>query len=123
MVEISDSRMKRAAALAAFALISASVVTGAYLFVQKFLTDRQSAMFEPEKPKPTVARRETRTSGPGNAATKNGTRPAGGPPPQTATEVGQAAIQRQLQTLDEINKINEMNRRLMEQQQRMQNRR
>lgn len=119
---MNGSWVKRAAALAAFALVSASVVTGAYFFVQKFLADRNSALYEPGRPKPSLTRHETRTTTtrPHGAAQSGA---PGAPPPQSAAEVGQAAIQRQLQTLDEINRINEMNRRLMEQQQRMQNRR
>jgi hypothetical protein len=40
--------------------------------------------------------------------------------PPSAVNPGNDAVQRSLRTLDEINRINEMNRRLQEQQQRTQ---
>ena len=112
---------KRAAALVIFAVIATSLVTGAYLLLERFLQDRQSAMSHLRRPDRTSSLRRNSTGAttvPGGDASRRNPNP-GGPPPVHNT--GEAAIQRQLKTLEEINRINEMNRRLMDQQQRMQN--
>src|SRR5436853_4638597 len=106
---------RRALPIFVFAVVATSLVTGVYLATRQFLKDRQSAIADhPLTPGATARRVETR----------NGTRPTtqAGPHPietlpgQTAAAAGQAAIQQQLKTIDDINRINEMNRRLMEQQ-------
>lgn len=52
-------------------------------------------------------------------ARKSGKMAPGMPQPYTSTNAaGDAAVQRSMRTLEEINRINEMNRRMTEQQQR-----
>jgi hypothetical protein len=113
---------RRAAPFLVFAAVSTGLVTGAYLFLERFFQDRQSALFSPHpRESENVQRRENRNGSQSTTTTgKNGKRP-NELPGQTAAEAGQAAIQQQLKTLQDINNINEMNRRLMEQQRRMQN--
>jgi len=100
---------------------------GVYIGFQKFLKDRQgTANFTPPK---TTIRRQTPqgtqvqryTPEELEKARKEGTLPPGLKQPPPPTNHANDAVQRSLKTIQEINRINEMNRRLMEQQQRMQN--
>ena len=114
--------MRRAIPFLIFAAVSTALVTGSYLVLQRFLEDRQSAISTPRRESLSASTHRQPGTGEKNSQGKNVQRPAG-LPGQTAADAGQAAIQRQLKTLQEINNINEMNRRLMEQQRRMQNQR
>lgn len=51
---------------------------------------------------------------------KKGITPPGVKQPSQAVTNNEAAVQRSLKTLEEVNRINEMNRRIQEQQERMQ---
>ena len=108
--------------------IGLAVISAAYFLGRKFLRDRESAMnFEPR-----VVRQIQRQVGPQTTtrtytaqeleeARKKGKLPTGMNQAYTPPNAsGDAAVQRSLKTLDEINRINEMNRRLTEQQQRNQ---
>jgi len=120
---ISASQMvKRAIPLVVFAAVMSALVSGSYFALSRFLRDRQSALSTPRRIVDAPAARRQLDQAATARQQNNGTRPnpqAG----QSAAEAGQAAIQRQLKTLEDINNINEMNRRLMEQQRRMQNQR
>lgn len=123
-------KKKRIAVIAAFAAVACLLVWGSYLLVGRFLSDRSATALYDE-PRPPAPRRQAPvtteyTLDDLEAARKKGELPRGMvppaqpvPPPHTS---GHEAIQRSLRTVEEINRINEMNRRLMEQQQRMNNR-
>jgi len=102
------------------------VLLGSYKFLAKFLEDRQSVtgfskrsyrprtIFSPEDGKPKVTRYNAEEL---EEARKQGKLPAGFiPPPTPPSTQPSDTVQRTLDTLEEINRINEMNRRLMEQQ-------
>src|SRR4051812_35250193 len=121
---MQDGAMKKAVYYAVLAGFLALVTTAAYYALARFLRDRQTVMSELNRPTvETRTRSGTQRETPAERARRvaqSGQQPGGGP---AAAAAGEAAIQRQLKTLDEINRINEMNRRLQEQQRRMQNQR
>ena len=111
-----------------FAVLGASFVTGGYWLVHKFLTDRDKILLSAFRPRvtatPKAGERETKryTQKELEEARKKGELPPGlrNPPYQPPVQ-SQDAVQRSLRTVEEINRINEMNRRMMEQQQRIPN--
>jgi hypothetical protein len=122
-------RWKRLAVIGAAILAVGLLIYGASW---KFSHDRESAMnFQPHE---TRVRVERSTSQPVThsysakeieEARKSGKKLPGMNtlPPNLPNNSGEEAVQRSLRTLDEINRINEMNRRLIEQQQRSQQQR
>ena len=106
------------------------LIFGSYMFLKKFLSDRQRVSgfsTRPNRVRHTVKgpnqNSKTYTPEELEKARENGTLPPGMkqmplPPTQLPTD----HIQRSMRTLDEINRINRMNQQLMEQQQRMNNR-
>ncbi|MCB4757317.1 MAG: hypothetical protein LHV69_09885 [Elusimicrobia bacterium] len=110
-------------------VIFSIVLTFAYFTMKKFLRDRQAVEgyglmrrpFSQERPAAGQKEVRTYTQKELEEARRKGQLPGGVrqpylPPPTTTA--GEAAVQRSLRTLEEINKINEMNRRLQEQQRR-----
>lgn len=121
---ITEGTRRRIFFFAALTAALSLVTLGAYALLAKFLGDRQTAMSDTRRPtREQIARRELRRRGAVDAAQAQRPGAAGQPVQRSPADAGQAAIQRQLRTLEEINRVNEMNRRLMEQQQRMQNQR
>ncbi|MCG3206023.1 MAG: hypothetical protein KCHDKBKB_02749 [Elusimicrobia bacterium] len=115
--------------MAVLILALAAGMAGSYLFLRRFLEDRQTAMSyrDPASRNSTTVERKlpdgrtVRTTTENlEEARKQGQQPTGTEPfqPTQAATANDAAVQRTLRTLEEINKINEMNRRLQEQQQR-----
>jgi len=111
------------------AVASALLLGAGYFGLRKFLADRQRMMaFSSYRPRLETAPRNSRevrtyTQKELDEMRKKGTLPSNLKQPYVppaATTAGQDAVQRSLKTLDEINRINEMNRRLQEQQQRRQ---
>ncbi len=104
----------------------ALIGTGVYFLIRKYNRDVRNAMnFEPPVQRvisqtgPQTTTR-TYTEKDLEEARKKGKLPPGALPSNPATAAGDAAVQRSLRTLEEINRINETNRRLIEQQQRQQ---
>ena len=102
------------------------LVTG-YFLLARFLHDRETALgFDRMRPEFNRAGKNQRTYTAKELedAQKKGLLPKNQPftqpyqPPNTTNN--DAAVQRSLRTIEEINRINEMNRRLQEEQQRMQ---
>jgi len=97
-------------------------VTGGYYLMAKFFKDREKILNnEGRYRKPTLRGPEqtikTYTPEELEQAQKNGlVHPPSNPIPQ-----GQADVLRSLNTIEEINRINAMNQRLMEEQRRIQN--
>ena len=113
----------------AMVLAVAGALGGGYVVFQKVLADRQAAMnYNAPRARPPEQPGEGRevktyTAEELEKLRKEGKMPRelqGHTPPANPTAQSDAAVQRTLRTLDEINRINEMNRRLMEQQQRNQ---
>jgi hypothetical protein len=112
-------------------LIAGSLVGGAYLLVKRFQRDRQEALgFRPADDRHPF---ETGTTSDGKTthtytteeleeARRTGKLPKSADPKgvSSAEAANQAAVQRSLKTIEEINRINAMNQRLIEQQQRIQ---
>jgi len=116
-----------------FAAGGAAVVAmaGGYFLAKKFLRDRAAAMnlaagkYTLEKVKNPSANRQvkTYTREEIEKLRKEGKLPAGmrqALPPAQPVLPQDDAVQRSLRTIEEINRINEMNQRLLDQQQRMQ---
>lgn len=108
----------------------AAVLWGSYLLTAKFLKDRNRTLSY--VPPAQMGRRTPSSQGPVRkvytqkeleAARKRGEmpRPMAQPYIPPAQNPNDAAIQRTMRTLEEINKVNEMNQKLMDQQRRMQN--
>jgi hypothetical protein len=101
---------------------------GAYFLTKSFLNERQSMMTNASLkrhirvPQQTSTTKRIYTPQELEEARKKGTLPPSAKqpymPPNTA---GDAAIQQSLRTIEEINKINAMNQKLMDQQRRIQN--
>jgi hypothetical protein len=98
----------------------------AQFVLKKFKIDKQSAMNFEKRPVETrieTTQPVTRTYSQKDIeeARKRGQKlPGVYTPPTLPNAAGDAAVQQSLRTLEEINRINEMNRRLNEQQQRQQ---
>jgi hypothetical protein len=111
-------------------LVAGLVLGGAYLLVEKLLRDRQSAMnfknpkerFLNDQNSLNTPQTKTYTSQELEEMRKKGQKLPGGMQqvlPQTNSAYNESASQRSLRTIDEINRINEMNQRLMDQQRRL----
>lgn len=111
-------------------IIICAVVAAVYVATRKFEHDRTSAMTSPshtfqtreESSRPQTVTR-TYTQKEIEDARKNGKKLPGLAPTNLPGGQADAAVQQSMRTLDEINRINEMNRRLIEQQQRQQQQR
>jgi hypothetical protein len=114
-------------------LALAAVGAGSYFMIKKLQKDREAALsfIPPSQPRPIAMppsqKRETVTYTQKDLEEmrKKGTVPPGvaQPPAQMPQNTGEAAVQRSLRTIDEVNRINEMNRRIQEQQERIRNQR
>jgi len=131
-VDQPTSEKPRLLRIGALALGATALLLIAYGASRKFIHDRESAMnFQPHQIHTQVERESgkpvtrTYTQKEIEDARKQGKKLPGltNLPPNLPNQAGQDAVQRSLRTLDEINRINEMNRRLMEQQQRNQQQR
>jgi hypothetical protein len=112
----------------------AAAVAAGYFLVRKLQKDREAVLsyIPPDRPQPLqnsgLPKRETVTYTEKDLEEMRkkgvpapGVKPPIGPP--AAGTSGEAAVQRSLKTLEEVNRINEMNRRIQEQQERMRNQR
>jgi LPS O-antigen subunit length determinant protein (WzzB/FepE family) len=119
---------KKIAWILLLGVIGLGLISAGFVLLNKFEKDRMSAMnFEPQKmtPRPNLPSNQpvtrTYTKEEIEEARKSGKPLPGLPKNQVMPNTtGEDAVQRSLRTLDEINRINEMNRRLLEQQQRQQ---
>ena len=115
--------------IGSLALVLIGLIAGSYYLFKRFLRDRQSAL-NFEKQKITILDRSAKSTRETKIYTqeelekmkREGKLPRGVNPAPTLPPGTNAAenVQRTLRTVEEINRINEMNRRLMEQQQKMQ---
>jgi hypothetical protein len=116
-----------------FSIIFLTILACSTFMVKKIKRDRQTAMnykppvFNPVSSRTTTgpaSHTKTYTKEELDEMRKKGKSPEGikqpytPPQPNTAND---AAVQRSLRTIEEINKINDMNQRLLDQQRRMQN--
>lgn len=104
------------------------VIAGVYLGTWKFFQDREAMrgykdplerQVERRRQEQPVTTTRTYTAKELEEARKTGKLPKNmqtAPGPNQAAIANEAAVQRTLRTLDEINRVNEMNRRLQEQQ-------
>jgi hypothetical protein len=106
--------------------IGAAVIGSSYLVFRRIVKDRAAAMSYREHPARSVATPtspvrtvQTYTAQDLEAARKNGKNLPAEQNPAAQPVATNDAVQRNLQTLDEINRINQMNQRLMEQQERV----
>lgn len=109
-------------------LIMVTLTTAAYVLAKKFFHDRTQALLGNQPP---ITRKFINNSGTTtrtytqkeiDEARKKGTPPVDIKQPyMPPTQTGDEAVQRSLKTIEEINKINEMNQRLIDQQRRLQN--
>lgn len=124
---------KRALPFLIFAMVATGLTAGSYLLLDRFLRDRQAVLTRhslPPRPvydRPNVQNgRQVKTYSAKELeeARQKGRLPSGSQQnlPSQSNLAQQDAVQRSLRTLDEINRINQMNQRLLEQQQRIQNR-
>ncbi len=119
---------KRLWIVLAVGIASALTLTAGYFLFAKFLDDRARAQgFNRPMVRSPQALHDGRQEKVYTAEEIEEARRKGQlPPTATAPNIPQpnaahnAAVQRSLRTLEEINRLNEMNRRLQEQQQRMQ---
>ncbi len=105
-------------------LIGVAILCSMYFLFKRLLRDRNAAMAYHEHP---IRRADTSAQGTRTVKTYDSknlqeARKKGDAPANTAAiqpNTMNDAVQRNLQTLDEINRINQMNQRLMEQQERI----
>jgi len=130
MTEKLKNFARKAGPAVVLILVGGAMILGGYFLFAKFVRDRESAMnYTPQKrifrrPSTTAPQVKTYTAEDLEKARKNGTLPPGMPQPgMVPPTIGIDAVQRSLKTVQEINRINQMNQRLMEQNRRMQNQR
>jgi hypothetical protein len=125
--------MKNRLVLIGVLVAVAGAVAGGYFLVRKLQKDREAVLsyIPPTRPQPVqtnpTQKRETVTYTEKDleAMRKKGITPPGVAQPagQMPQNSGEAAVQRSLRTIEEVNRINEMNRRIQEQQERIRNQR